>query len=123
MELHCIDEGKYCFQPPNEEILKYFPEVDEKGMLKENVRAKCIYNEVDAYNENDRHLWFNYLYNVRFTCLEVYGTITDGCAVRVMNRLKINRQEVAECMYNNTIKEMGDSHINTILEEDVETAN
>lgn len=71
-------------------------------MLRENVRAKCIYNEVDEYNENDRHLWFNYLYNLRFSCLEVDGTITNFCAGTVMNQLKINRIAVNDCMANST---------------------
>jgi len=86
-------------------------------MLRENVRAKCIFNEVDEYNENDRHLWFNYLYNIRFSCLEVEGTISDFCANRVIGSLKINSQEIKWCMANTTIRK-GNSHINAILEED-----
>ena len=90
IEQHCIENGAYCFTPPNEEIIKQFPNVDEKELLSENIREKCIYNLVDEFNDDDRHIFFNYLYNVRFTCLEPEGRITMKCANNVMARLKIN---------------------------------
>ena len=46
-------------------------------MMDENIREKCIYNLVSEYNEPDEVIFFNYLYNVRFSCLEVEGKITE----------------------------------------------
>ena len=88
-------------------------------MIKENIREKCIYNIVDEYNDNDRHIFFNYLHNLRFSCLETAGEITDSCANTVMNALKIDIQQVKNCMENTEI-EAGSYHINTLLEEDRE---
>ena len=82
--LHCIEGGLYCFTPPNEEIIQRFPDVDEREMLSENIREKCIFSLVDEFNDDDRHIFFNYLYNVRFTCLEPEGRITALCATQVM---------------------------------------
>ena len=92
--LHCIENGVYCFNPPSEEVLMEFPQVDEQQMLAENVREKCIYNLVDAYDDEDRHIFFNYLYNIRFSCLELDGQITDTCSHKVMKNLGIDTEMV-----------------------------
>ena len=73
-------------------------------MIKENIREKCIYNIVDEYNDNDRHIFFNYLHNLRFSCLEPAGEITNSCANTVMNALKIDIQQVKNCMENTEIE-------------------
>jgi len=62
--------------------------------MDENIREKCIYNLVKEYDETDDLIFFNYLYNVRFSCLEVEGKITDICANHQMEELGINVQTV-----------------------------
>lgn len=99
IEAHCINGGLYCFTPPNEDIVINFPEVDEKQMLEENIRTKCVYNIVEEYNTDDEHIWFNYVYNTRFSCLEIEGTVTTECSNRVMDLLGINKEAIDDCTH------------------------
>ena len=33
-------------------------------MLHENLRQRCLYEMVDEYDDEDRHIFLNYLYDV-----------------------------------------------------------
>ena len=90
-------------------------------MLNENIREKCIYNLVDEYDDEDRHIFFNYLYNVRFSCLELEGKITSQCAHRVIQNLGIDADMVHKCKDNQFTN--NGWHINTLLEEDREKSD
>ena len=111
----------YCFNPPSEEVLAEFPELEDQQMLAENIREKCIYNLVDAYDDEDRHIFFNYLYNVRFTCLELDGQITDECSHRVMKNLGIDTEMVHKCKDRKYLR--SGFHINSLLEGDREKSD
>ena len=87
--------------------------------MNENIREKCIYNLVSEYNEIDDLIYLNYMYNVRFSCLEVYGKITETCANREMRSLGIITNIVKECMKNSILINES-QHMITLLEEDRE---
>lgn len=66
-------------------------------MLEENIRTKCVYNMVEEYNTEDEHIWFNYVYNTRFSCLEVEGTVTTECSNSVLDLLGIDKKAIEDC--------------------------
>ena len=67
---HCVSDGSFCFTPPNADRAKLFHNVTEAQLIRENLRERCLYEIVgDMKNEWDVHLFFNYLYNVYFQCL------------------------------------------------------
>ena len=92
-------------------------------MMQENIREKCIFSLVDEYNDEDRHIFFNYLYNVRFSCLEPYGKISKNCARGVMKQLKINTTAIEACIGRNMPKQTATTHVSILLAEDREEAN
>ena len=82
---HCVSDGSFCFTPPSADRAKLFFDVTEAQLIRENLREKCIYAIVgDMKNEWDVHLFFNYLYNVYFQCLNREMQLTDRCANFVM---------------------------------------
>ena len=63
-----------------------FADVTEAQLIRENLRERCLYEIVgDMKNEWDVHLFFNYLYNVYFQCLNKEMQLTDNCAEFVMD--------------------------------------
>ena len=98
IESRCIDDGRYCFFLPEVNSLEKYPHIEPYRMLHENLRQRCLYEIAEEYDDQDRHIFLNYLYDVRVYCLEAEGQITHSCSKSVMNQLDINRQSVFECI-------------------------
>ena len=75
-----------------------YPKLYEQQIRRENIREKCIYDLVEEYNDIDVHIFFNYLYNIRLSCLEPEGKITDVCAKRVLADIGIDDRAIRVCM-------------------------
>ena len=95
----------------------------EAQIRRENIREKCIYDLVEEYNDLDVHIFFNYLYNVRVTCLEPEGQISDKCAKGVMEAIGINEKSIRVCMNECLYDLPGYKQTNILLQEDVNQAN
>ena len=67
-------------------------------MLHENLRQRCLYEIAAEYDDEDRHIFLNYLYDVRVDCLEKEGKITHNCSQRIIKKLGVSWQSVLECI-------------------------
>ena len=98
-EQHCVSDGAFCFTPPKEEIANRFPAVTDRQLIVENLREICIYDIIgDLRDESDDHIFFNYLYNMHFMCLNKTMELTDDCAEEVMRELDIDVAAIQACM-------------------------
>ena len=80
-EKACIAEGKYCFYRPSQEVLDKNPELDVPKMIKEDLRARCVYDLAgNEFNVDDNHIFFNYLYNVHLECFKKDGSFKAHCS-------------------------------------------
>lgn len=93
-------------------------------LIKENLRERCIYQTIGEMNdEQDDHLFFNYLYNVSFQCLQRHMKVTDMCAGRVMEELGIEHDVIEQCIENSFVQPGDWRSFNMLLQEDREHAN
>ena len=83
---------------PNEGESEEFPKVKASHMLMENLRERCLYEMADEYDDEDSHVFLNYLYNMRVSCLEKSKRVYGSCSEKVMHRLSINVESVRNCM-------------------------
>ena len=79
----CVSGGKYCLRSDRE---------GSNGIevMKESLREKCIYNRNIKAFRDDEHIFFTYLYKMRFDCLEVHNTIGRDCADQIMVELGVD---------------------------------
>ena len=74
-------------------------EVKHVGILHENLRERCLYEMIDEYDDESRHIFLNYLYDTKHSCLEIgTGNIHHNCAKRVMEKLGISYESVYNCI-------------------------
>ena len=64
------------------------------AILHENLRQRCLYEMVDEYDDSDRHLFLNYLFDVKRSCLDRHGNVHHRCSKQVMEALGINWQSI-----------------------------
>ncbi len=63
---HCISEGRFCFYLDDPELAAHYPKITEKHLIYENLREKCIYEEVgNTPDKGDGHAFFNYLVQIQ----------------------------------------------------------
>ena len=74
-------------------------------------------------DEYDSHLFFNYMFNLHLTCLQLEKEISDKCANRVLRDLEISVDKVDHCMKDSFEVYDDWESPNYILEEDRESAN
>ena len=101
-----------------------YPKIKEYDILEENVRERCIYEVIgDKRNDDDEHVFFNYLYNMKKECLEKKGTIKESCSRNVMWELEIDWSKVEKCMNHSftDVEERGEDNI--LLQRDRLHAN
>ena len=81
------------------EIDAEITEVKHVGILHENLRERCLYEMIDEYDDESRHIFLNYLYDIKHSCLEIgTGNIHHNCAKRVMEKLGISYESVYNCI-------------------------
>ena len=66
-------------------------------------------------DEADDHLFFNYLYNVYYECLQAQMKVEDECAARVMRMLDIDHDAVEDCIANSFVQHGNWDSYNLIL--------
>ena len=86
--------------------------------MQENLREKCIYLNENQKFKDDEHIFFTYLYNMRFDCLEQRRTIARECAEEKMTELAIDVQKVQKCIEDSFISSNNFQSYNETLETD-----
>jgi hypothetical protein len=72
----CVSSGKYCLIKPKNAVLKTEPGMQLSGLLEEGLRERCIFEILEdkrvkaGQTRDDLHLLFNYMYNVRLSCID-----------------------------------------------------
>ena len=74
---------------------------------------------VDEYDDYDRHVFLNYLYDIKHSCLESDGNIYHGCSRKVMEALGINWDSIMNCIKYERRKERNDTEMGDFFEEDL----
>ena len=76
-----------------------YPKLTDRQLITENLRERCMYEEIgEMEDEFDDHLFFNYLYNMHFTCLNNDRELTDHCANRQMKNLGLPVDKIEKCI-------------------------
>ena len=89
---------------PKDSVLKTEPGVQLVGLLEEGLRERCIFEVLEekrvkaGQTRDDLHLLFNYMYNVRSSCIDDQGVIRRNCAERTMRQLGIDFDSVHSCI-------------------------
>jgi hypothetical protein len=68
-EQNCFSDGLYCLIPPKQSLVKLYKDnATDNNLLLETLWGRCIY---ETYKESDTDAlhYFNYLYDVMFSCL------------------------------------------------------
>ena len=123
-ENFCFSNGLYCFNPPSDDVLALYPDIKEVDVLEENVRERCIYEVVrDRRNDNDEHMFFNYLYNFKVECVETRGRFGIHCSHRIMKEVGIKPEEVEICLQESFDTSEDWQSENKLLRSDRQHAN
>ena len=118
-EKHCVSDGTFCFTPPRDDVSDKYPQMTDRQLIDENLRERCIYKVIGEWeDEFDDHLFFNYLYNIHFTCLAGELKITNQCAEKQMANLGISVDVVNDCMVKSFEDEGDYSSYNNMLYDD-----
>ena len=75
---------------------------------------------VDEYDDDDRHVFLNYLYDIKHSCLESDGNIYHGCSRKVMEALGINWDSIMNCIKYERDKTKNDTKMGDFFEEDLQ---
>lgn len=86
----CISSGKYCLLKPRDTISKDSDQINESSLLEEGIRERCIYYVLEEQRakanqtSDDLHLLFNYMYDIRLSCIEKDFRVGLNCSNRIM---------------------------------------
>lgn len=97
-EQKCFSDGLYCLMPPKQsELDKLTFNVTDTDLLLETLWGRCVF---ETYKERDAASlhYFNYLYDLMFTCLGQYEGLTWSCMNDVVNWIGADVFEVVECI-------------------------
>jgi len=76
-----------------------YPKLTDLQLITENLRERCMYEEIgEMEDEFDDHLFFNYLYNIHFTCLDHHKELKTECANRQMKDLGLSVDNIEKCI-------------------------
>lgn len=97
----CVSNGTYCLVPPKDELVKDYPALTDKMLLEQSILERCIHEEIKKNGkEKDDIRFFNYLYLLRYECLDSMWDLTISCSERLMAELYIDVDSVASCTKN-----------------------
>ena len=124
IEKHCVSNGWFCFTPPRAEIADLYPELTDRGLIRENIRQRCIYEIIgDLDDEWDDHMWWNYVYYMSLSCVNPRSDVEDECADKIMDVIGIKKEKVNKCI-DESFGEPGDwNSYNNMLARDREQIN
>ena len=84
----------------------------------ENLREKCIYTSDSRSFREDEHIFFTYLYNMRFDCIEQRNTLDRECAEEKMTELGIDANKVQQCISDSFMASNNFQSNNDVLSAD-----
>ncbi len=93
-------------------------------MIYENLREKCIYEEVgNSLDFREGHSFFNYLIDIQWKCIKDERVLHEECANKVMEDLDLPVEKIKKCIKDSFIISGDQESYNWVLGVDREVAN
>lgn len=112
---NCMSRGKYCAYPRYDMNI-----TDGRQILHENIRQKCIFNNVIGPHSDKTYYW-QYMIAFYDECIEKLD-FTEKCSYKVIESTGIGRVPIENCVQQSYLTDSGNDlqfqNNNTYLEED-----
>lgn len=85
--------------PPKKSLVELYKDnATDNNLLLETLWGRCVFETYKDKDTDDLH-YFNYLYDVMFSCLGQGDNLTWDCMNNVVNWIGADALAVSECIY------------------------